>query len=95
MILDIHLDALYLSEPHAKSRVAGHYFLGEIPKSGRPIMTNGNIFDMYGILEFVVCLAAEAELAALFLNVKEGKIIRLILEELGHQKPPTPVHCDN
>jgi len=25
----------------------------------------------------------------------EGKIIRLILEELGHPQPATPVHCDN
>ena len=29
------------------------------------------------------------------MNCKEGKIIRLILEELGHPQPPTPVHCDN
>ena len=24
-----------------------------------------------------------------------GKIIRLILKELGHPQPPTPIHCDN
>ena len=58
-------------------------------------MTNGNIFVMCGLLKFVVCSAAEAELAALFLNAKTGKIIRLILEELGHPQPPTPIHCDN
>ena len=39
--------------------------------------------------------AAEAELGALFETCKEGKVIRLILEELGHPQPPTPVHCDN
>jgi len=95
MILNVHLDASYLSEPNAKSRVAGHYFLGGTPSNGRPIMTNGNIFVMCGILKFVVCSAAEAELAALFLNAKAGKIIRLILKELGHPQPPTPIHCDN
>ena len=58
-------------------------------------MTNGNIFVLYGILKFVVCLAAEAELAALFLNAKADKIIGLILEKLGHPQPPTPDHCDN
>ena len=58
-------------------------------------MTNGNIFVMCGILKFVVCSAAEAESAALFLNAKAGKIIGLILEELGHPQPPTPIHCDN
>ena len=39
--------------------------------------------------------AAEAELGALFLNCKEGKILWLILQELGHLQPPTPIHCDN
>ena len=95
MILNVHSDASYLSEPNTKSRVAGHYFLGKIPKNEQPIMINGNIFILCGILKFVVCLAAEAELAALFLNAKAGKIIRLILEELCHPQSPTPVHCDN
>ena len=35
------------------------------------------------------------ELAALFINAKEGKIIRMTLEEMGHKQPPTPIHCDN
>jgi len=48
-----------------------------------------------GILKCTVASAAETELAALFLNCKEVKIIRLILQELGHAQPPTPVHCNN
>ena len=95
MILNIHSGASYLSEPNARSRACGHYFLGTIPKDGEPIILNGAIFSLSGILKFVVASAAEAELGALFLNCKEGKIMRLILEELGHQQPPTPVHCDN
>ena len=47
-------------------------------------MTNGNIFVLCGILKFVVCSAAEAELGALFHNTKARKITWLILEELGH-----------
>ena len=39
--------------------------------------------------------AAEAELGALFLNAKEGKIICIALHELGHKQPPTPIHCDS
>ena len=58
-------------------------------------MTNGNIFVLRRILKCVMCSVAEAELAALFLNVKAGQIIQLILEELGHPQPPTPIHCDN
>jgi hypothetical protein len=40
-------------------------------------------------------LAAEAELGALFLNAQEAKIMRLILTELGHPQPPTPIHIGN
>ncbi len=50
---------------------------------------------MCGILKIVVASAAEAELGALFKNCKEGKSVRLILEEMGHPQPPTPVHVDN
>lgn len=95
MILNIHSDASYLSEPKARSRVCGHYFLGSIPRDNEPIKINGAIFCLCAILKFVVASAAEAELGALFLNCKEGKIIRLTLHELGHPQPPTPVHCDN
>ena len=33
MILNIHSDASYLSESRARSRAAGHYFLGSIPET--------------------------------------------------------------
>ena len=95
MILNIHSDASYLTEAKARSRVAGHYFLGSKPTKNKPIPLNGAIYAFCGILKFVVASAAEAELGALFLNAKEGKIIRLILAELGHPQPPTPIHCDN
>ena len=95
MILNIHSDASYLSETRARSRAAGYFFLGESPKKGEPIRVNGAIYVYTGIFKFVVASAAEAELGALFINCKEGTIIRLILEELGHPKPATPVHCDN
>ena len=95
MILNVHLDASYLSEPKAKSRVAGVYFLGNMPEKDKPIKLNGNVFIVCGILKFVVSSAAKAELGALFMNGKEAKILRLILQEMGHKQPPTPIHCDN
>ena len=79
MILNIHSNALYLSELQARSRNAGHYFLGSIPKKGDPIPLNGAIYVHSGILKFVVASSAEAELGALFLNTNEGKILRTIL----------------
>jgi hypothetical protein len=91
----VHSDASYLSEPGAKNRTAGIYFLGDVPQDGKPILLNGNICIVCGILKFVASSAAEVELGALFVNGKEAKILRLILEEMGHPQPPTPIHCDN
>ncbi len=95
MVLNIHSDASYLSKRKGRSRACGHFFLGKVPRDGEPIPLNGAIFSLCAILKCVVSSAAEAELGALFLNCKEGKVIRLILAELGHHQPPTPVHCDN
>jgi hypothetical protein len=95
MILNIHSDASYLNEPHGRSRVAGFYFLGSASTSDQPITLNGAIHVSCSVIKFTVASAAEAELGALFINCREGKIIRLILEELGHPQPATPVHCDN
>ena len=40
MILQIHTDASYLSEPKARSRAAVHYFLGWLPQTNQPIRLN-------------------------------------------------------
>jgi hypothetical protein len=37
----------------------------------------------------------EAELAGLYVMVRKAIYIRIILEELGHDKPPTPLQTDN
>jgi hypothetical protein len=34
-------------------------------------------------------------LGALFLNAQEAEIMQLILTELGHPQPPTPIHINN
>ena len=69
--------------------------MGSVPVNGRPTKLNGAIFIMCGILKYVVASAGEAELAALFINAKEGKIIRITLEEIGHKQPPTTMHYNN
>ena len=94
MILNVHYNASYISEKNAKSRAAGHFFIGWQPDDKRPIRLNGPILTLCTILKFVTASAAEAEVGAMFLNAKEAKIIRLTLEELGHPQPPTPMHCD-
>jgi hypothetical protein len=39
--------------------------------------------------------ASEAETGAVFINAKEGAILRTPLEELGHLQPPTQMETDN
>jgi hypothetical protein len=39
--------------------------------------------------------AAKAKISAVFINAKEGAVLRTILEELGHIQPPTPMETDN
>jgi len=95
MILNIHLDASYLLETKARSRLSGTFFMGSSPVNGNPIQLNGPILIAASICKFVVASAAEAELGALFYNCQDGTVLRLALEELGHVQPPTPVHCDN
>ena len=95
MVLNVHSDASYLSASRARSRAGGYFFLGSLPKNGEPIFLNGNIAITCAILKLVAASAAEAELGSLFLNTQEAKVIRLILEELGHPQPPTPIHVDN
>jgi hypothetical protein len=39
--------------------------------------------------------AAECEIGEVFINAKEGEVLRTTLEELGHPQPPTPMETDN
>ena len=55
---------------------------------------NGAIYVLCGTLKFVVASDAETELGALFLNTKEGKITRILPQELVHKQPPTPIVCN-
>ena len=49
MILNIHLDASYLSETRSRSRIARQFFLGSKPVKGKPIPLNGAILIFCGI----------------------------------------------
>ena len=56
---------------------------------------NGAISVPCKIIKTVLSSAAEAELAALFINGQEAIPERITLEELGHPQGPTPVVTDN
>ena len=60
-------DAAYLVAPNAKSRIAGYYYLSDLPTKKQNKLT-GAILVEYKYLKHVVTSAAEAETGGLFLN---------------------------
>jgi hypothetical protein len=93
MILKIHSDASYLSEPRARSRAAGHFYMGN--KGSNEDTNNGSILATTQVMKAVLASASEAEIGALFENCKRGTILRTTLNEMGHPQPTTPVQTDN
>ena len=92
MVLAVHSDAGYLNEPKARSRAGGHFFLSnnnDIPPN------NGAVLNIAHIIKHVMSSATEAEMAALYIMAREAVYIRIILEEMGHKQPPTPMQTDN
>jgi hypothetical protein len=94
MILHIHSNESYLSENEAKSRAGGFFYMGSNNKTDKKI-TNGAILIISKVLKHVMSSAAEAEIGAVFINAKEGAVLRTKLEEVGHKQPPTPMETDN
>ncbi len=91
MILRVHSDTSYLSEPKARSRAGGYFFMGNKDNEN----PNGAILTPTGVIRVVVSSAAEAETAGLFTNMKEATILQTTLEEMGHPQPATPIQVDN
>jgi hypothetical protein len=92
MVLAAHSNASYLSKPNARSRDGGHFFLSSdstIPQN------NGAILNIAHIIKHVMSSATEAELAGLYIMARKAVYIRIILEEMGHKQPATPLQTDN
>ena len=100
MILHVESDASYLSEDEARSRAAGYFYLSnqtrnlQDPDAASPLM-NGAIHIFCRILQEVMASAAEAEIGALFHNARDACPLRIMLQEMGHPQPPTPIVSDN
>jgi hypothetical protein len=93
MILNIHINASYLSDCEAKSRVGGIFYMGgNIDNPNR--LTNGAVLIISTILKHVMSSAEKAEIGSVFLNAKEAKKLWTTLEEMGHPHPPTPLQTD-
>jgi hypothetical protein len=92
MVLAGHSNASYLSEPKAQSQAGGHFFLSSnttVPPN------NGSILNIAHIIKNLMSSAKEAELAGIYIMARKAIYIRIILEELGHMQPPTPLQTDN
>jgi hypothetical protein len=92
MVLAVHSDASYLSEPTARSQAGGHFFCSanmDDPPN------NGAVLNIPKILKAIMSSAAEAELGALYINAREAIPMRHLLEEMGHKQPPMPIQTDN
>jgi hypothetical protein len=94
MIIHIHSDASYLSEDEAKRRTGGFFYMVNATKHQKKL-TNGEILIVSKVLKHIMSSAAEAEIGAVFINSKEGAVLRTTLEELGDKQPPTPMETDN
>jgi hypothetical protein len=92
VVLAVHSNASYLSEPKAQSQAGGHFFLSSnttVPPN------NGAILNLAHIIKNVMSSATEAELTGLFIMARKAVYIRIILGELGHIQPPTSLQADN
>jgi hypothetical protein len=93
MVLAIHSDASYLSEPKACSRAGGHMFMAEqeeIPTNNCAVL---NLLQI--ISRAVMSSAAEAKLSAVFISAKMEVSMRRTLKELGNPQTKTPIQTDN
>jgi hypothetical protein len=79
MQFKIHSDASYLSEPKAKSRIGGYFYLGGKTNSRMKPLSNGPLLCHTTVLKHVVSSVAEAEFGALFVNAKYGTVTRTTL----------------
>jgi hypothetical protein len=92
MVLILHSNASYLSEPKAQSRAGGHFFMSSNIINPH---NNGAVRNISQIIKAVMSLAAEAELGALYINAHKAIPMRQLLTEMGHIQPRTPIQTNN
>ena len=52
---------------------------------------NGALIDITQIMKTVMSSAAEAEVGAMYINLREAVPAQKILDEMGHRQPQTPM----
>ena len=59
------------------------------------LANNGAVLNNAQIIKTVMTLAAEAEIGAMFINVREAVPQQMNLVEMGHPQPRTPMQTEN
>jgi hypothetical protein len=92
MVICVHADAGYLNKTQSHSRAGAHIFLSkDNPLPG----FNGTVLTTATIIKFVMALAAEAELAALFIATRKMVPHQQTLIDTGWPQPQSPIQTDN
>ena len=96
MIVHIHSDASFLSEPEANIRAGGYYYLSTAsadPNKShiKQLPLNGPVYVECTTMRKFLARGMEAELGALFVNCHRGAATRIAIIDMGHTQPPTPV----
>ena len=90
MIFHVDSNAAYLVVPNAKSRIAGYYYLSDLP-SKKHNKLNGAVLVECRYLKLVVASAAEAETGGVFHNCQNIIYLQRLLHMLKHNQVATPV----
>jgi hypothetical protein len=67
IVLSVHTDASYLSEPSSKRRAAGHFYLSNCNEED---FNNGAILTLSTIIKHIMLSASKAELTVLYYGCK-------------------------
>ena len=81
MLFKINSDAAYLVCPEAQSRARGYHYL----ENKHNNLFNKPIYLLAKIIENVIALAAEAEVAGLSMNAQQAVPMRLTLGDMGYK----------
>ena len=93
MVLVAHINLSYLSEPTARSRTGGHFFMSTdktIPMNDGTVITISQFFN-----KVVMLPAAETKPRALFINYKQAILVCHTLKIMELKQPPTSVQTNN
>ena len=83
MVITFHINASYLSEPKARSRSGGHFFLScdcDSPPN------NVSVIPISHIIKSVMTSAAEAKIGAMYINTCEAFPTCKTMIEMGHDQ---------